>query len=253
MNMKYLILFIFIILNIISFNKYGNRIKQFVYILCFFIYSNFNGLYYSIKYKITNKNYKIHPVGINKLLKTKATQINSNEIKKDKCIYLFNHRSWADLWIDYDIVGGASYISRNIMKYVIGGQSLLASTTKNVIYFNRDNKTKDNRKILYDKIIKRLDERNIVLYPEGTRNTTNKPLPLKMGIIKLAYQNKIPVQIIICKNKEKVFSFKKLSYQTNIECPYYVSGVIYPESFKSLDEFIEKVKIKWNESWNKIY
>ena len=252
MNKRYLILLIFVVLQILSFNKYGKKLKQFISIIIFYLYSQFNGIYSSIYYKITKKNFIKHPLNLTKILRTNLNKINYNQIKKDKCIYLFNHRSWADFWLDYDIVGGnAAYISRNIIKMVLGTQSFMANASKNIIFFNRDESK--NRFKLYNKILDRLKIRNIILYPEGTRNTKDYSLPLKFGVIKLAYENNVPLQIIICKNKEKVFSLKKMEYNKNINCPYYVSKVIYPENFEKLDIFIKYIQNKWNESWNKIY
>ena len=223
-----------------------------IYIYYNFLYIHNLMDYLPFMYKINKLNFHPHPLYLTKILNTNLKKINSNEIKKDKCIYLINHRSWADFWLDYDIVGGHSaYIARSLIKYILGGQALMPIVTKNIIFFNRD-ETK-NRHKLYKKILDRLKIRNIILYPEGTRNTKDYSKPLKFGVIKLAYENNVPLQIIICKNKEKVFSLKKMEYNKNINCPYYVSKVIYPENFKKLDIFVKYIQNKWNESWNKIY
>lgn len=252
MNKRYLILLIFVILMIFSFNKFGNNIIKKLIIIIYFIYLQFKSIFKIIKYKINKKNYNKHPLGLTKVLNTQLIKIkNSFPVRKEKCIYLFNHRSWADFWIDYDIVGGACFISRKLLKYVLGFAGILGSTLNDVLFFNR-NDTKDRYK-LYKKILEKLKIRNIILYPEGTRNIQNVSKPLKFGVIKLAYENNIPLQIIICKNKEKVFNLKKLEYSKNINCPYYVSEVIYPKDYKKLRYFTIHVENKWNESWNKIY
>ena len=49
------------------------------------------------------------------------------------------------------------------------------------------------------------DQCSIGVYPEGTRNTTNQTiLPFKAGALKVAYNTKAPIVVIICKNTEKV-------------------------------------------------
>ena len=252
MNKRYFILLFFVILMIISFNKFGNSIRKKLIIIIYFIFLQFKSIFKIIKYKINKKNYNKHPLGLTKVLNTQLIKIkDSHPIRKEKCIYLFNHRSWADFWIDYDIVGGACYISRKLLKYVLGFVGILGSTVNDLLFFNR-NDTKD-RHNLYKKILEKLKIKNIILYPEGTRNIQNISKPLKFGVIKLAYDNNIPLQIIICKNKEKVFNLKKLEYTKNINCPYYVSKVIYPKNHIKLDDFIKYVENKWNESWNKLY
>ena len=60
-----------------------------------------------------------------------------------------------------------------------------------------------------------------MLYPEGTRNTSNKSKPLKFGIIKLGYEQNVPFQIIIVSNKENVINEKKLKINKNIICEYF--------------------------------
>ena len=76
---------------------------------------------------------------------------------------------------------------------------------------------------------------------------------MKYGIIKLAYQNKIPIQIIITSNKDKVMSQKKLSVGFGIKCNVFKSETFYPINYNSLDKWIEFIQKKWDESWNNIY
>ena len=199
-----------------------------------------------------NKGWKVHPSGLTKILKTKITEkYNSHNIIKKKCIYLCNHRSWADFWIDYEIVGGACLISRNIMKKVLPFTALRAKKSGDIIFFNRGNT--DSKYELYKKILEKIKKRNVLIYPEGTRHTSNKSKPLKMGIIKLAYKNNIPLQIVITSNKEQIFSQKKLTYNKDVQCKYYASEKISPSEYPSLSKFIESVQEIWNELWNEIY
>lgn len=252
MNKKYILLLIFVIFMIMSFNKTTNSIRKKIIIIIYFIYMQFYSIYEIIKYKINKKKFTVHPCKLTKLLNTKLIRKeNSFPIRKEKCIYLFNHRSWADFWIDYDTVGGACFISRKLLKYVLGFLGILGTTINDTIFFDRKDK-KDKYK-LYEKILKKINNRNIIVYPEGTRNTKNVSKPLKFGIIKLAYENNIPLQIIINNNKEKIFSQKKLLYFKNINSTYYVSEVIFPINHKTLEEFINYVQNKWDESWNQIY
>ena len=58
-----------------------------------------------------------------------------------------------------------------------------------------------------DSFISKSYYHGMIVYPEGTRNLTDKPLPLKKGIIYYAYERNHPVQVIITKNKE--YSKKK--------------------------------------------
>jgi 1-acyl-sn-glycerol-3-phosphate acyltransferase len=251
MDIKYISLITFIIFIIISFSKIGKNINRKVIIITFYIYNEFNMLF-KLPFVKKNKGFKVHPSRLTKILKTKITEkYNSHNIIKKKCIYLCNHRSWADFWTDFDIVGGACFISRNIMKKILPITALVAKKSGDTIFFNRGNT--DSKYELYKKILEKIKKRNVLIYPEGTRHTSNKSKPLKMGIIKLAYENNIPLQIIITSNKEKIFSQKNLTYNKNIHCKYYASEKISPSEYSSLSEFIESVQEIWNESWNEIY
>jgi hypothetical protein len=53
----------------------------------------------------------------------------------------------------------------------------------------------------------------LIVFPEGHRNDTNRPLPLRSGMIQYAYERKMPVQIAIAKGSENVMS----------ECNFYAN------------------------------
>ena len=46
---------------------------------------------------------------------------------------------------------------------------------------------------------------------------------------------------------------KKLIIQRNIICEYFISEIIHPKNFNTLEEFIKYIQKKWDESWNIIY
>ena len=41
-----------------------------------------------------------------------------------------------------------------------------------------------------------LKKKSILLYPEGTRNTSNVSKPLKLGLIKLGYEQNVPFKLL---------------------------------------------------------
>ncbi len=191
---------------------------------------------------------------INKL-NTSFKKIGKNKIIKNKTFFLINHRSWADFWVDYYLLNGnkdVSYISRNIIKYILPYTSKLAIYNKTTVFFDRGNKK--SRYELYDKIRDKLKENfSFIIYPEGTRNTSSISKKLRYGLLKLGFNEKVKFQIIMIKNKELIFNEKKLLVGHNIICPYYVSEVIDSTKFKNLDEFYNFVQDKWLEAWKLVY
>ena len=206
----------------------------------------------AIKFLKNNKSY--HDVTAAIINKTNLKIIRNkkaSEISKNKTIFLVNHRSWADLWLDHYILN-AVYISRSIIKKLFPFMVKLCQKSNDIIFFERNKKI--NKKKLYSDIKKSLNNnKNILLYPEGTRNKSNKSKPLKFGIIKLGYQEKIPFQICIVSNKENIVNEKKLKVYDNQTCEYFTSEIIHPKDYKTLKEFIDVIQKKWDESWNIIY
>ena len=241
---------IFIIIFILFFFKCTYIGKKIVNIFDFFIFCIFlqiQGLIFNLK----NKNINQLAKKSLKYLNVKLKKINKIEVSTvPNKIFLFNHRSWADFFIDHYICKG-TYISRKEVKYVLPFTCALSKKHDDVIFFDRSNKNSKYK--LYDDIKKILKKKSILLYPEGTRNTTDKSKPLKFGIIKLGYEQNVPFQIIIVNNKENVINEKKFKINKNIVCEYFTSEIIYPENFKTLKDFINEIQKKWNESWNIIY
>ena len=220
--------------------------KKNVQFILLYFYSEISAL----KNLISNKTFLNFT---NKLIKKfKITIIKnskSSPISKNSTIYLVNHRSWADFWIDYNILQG-TFISRKEVKYVLPFSTTLGKS--NIIFFDRKSKKSKNK--LYENIKNTLNKnKNIILYPEGTRNLKNKSKPLKFGIIKLGYEQNVPFQICINSNKEKIINEKKFIIQRNITCEYFISEIIHPKNFNTLEEFIKYIQKKWYESWNIIY
>ena len=241
---------IFIIIFVLIFFKFTYVGKKIISILDFFIYIIILQIE-AIVYNFKNKNiYQLSEKSQNKL-NLKLKKINKIKVSTGpNKIFLFNHRSWADFFIDHYICKG-TFISRKEVKYVLPFTSALGKKNDDVIFFDRSNKNSKYK--LYEDIKKILKKKSILLYPEGTRNTSNKSKPLKFGIIKLGYEQNVPFQIIIVSNKENVINEKKLKINKNIICEYFTSELIYPKDFKTLKDFTNEIQKKWDESWNVIY
>ncbi len=97
-------------------------------------------------------------------------------------LFLCNHRSWADFFIDQFISGGATYLSRYMVIFACPFSSLYAWMVHSVTYFHR--KKGVNRSTLGAMIVKQWEtkrDNGLIVYPEGTRNQLLKPLKLKTG------------------------------------------------------------------------
>ena len=106
-----------------------------------------------------------------------------------------------------------------------------------------------DRKALYDTIHRWYKQGRIpIVYPEGTRNPTLRRLPLKLGMVKLAYDRDIPIVIYISSGKERVINesvFFIARELTKVETR--MSDVLTKENNESLDDYITRVCRVWNQ------
>ena len=102
--------------------------------------------------------------------------------------------------------------------------------------------------------VKIMKERNksIVLFPEGTRNTTKNLLEFKSGAFELAYKNICPIQPIIFLNTEDYWEDRK---QTKIKRDIVMEVLepIQPNNFLHIDRqiFAKNVQKKMQDAINK--
>jgi len=203
-----------------------------------------NTTYYYVKIIKAFFNYKIYRVSKNKLE------------KDNKIIYLSNHRSWADFFVDYHVGNNNTvFISRMLVGFVVPLLSLTGILTGKIIFFHREAK---NIGKVFEYIHKKFTKHpcnGLLVYPEGTRRLENKSCELKKGFIRYSYEKNIPIQIILTKNKEKVMNEKLFTVNSNIKLFTSYSEKIEPnkKQFKTLESYIEYIQKKWNKQWDHLY
>ena len=116
--------------------------------------------------------------------------------RTNKTILLVNHRSLADFFL-HDCITGyqASHLARMMVALLLPGTWLCTFIDNSVWYFVRGGRGKDLEpffKWIDEKFnSKRTLRKSLIVYPEGHRNTTDKPLPLKKGFIRVnLFRNK---------------------------------------------------------------
>ena len=145
---------------------------------------------------------------------------NRGLYKEGPCIYLANHRAWADFFIDMYLTEGRAFIlSRYLVVYVFPLFAIPAMYIGAVFAFKR------NKPGQHDALNKQLDDHlhdhpdfsGFVVYPEGTRNIKPDALPLKRGLIKYTWSRGLDVQVVIAADKEHVLSQKRFSASWGVE------------------------------------
>lgn len=176
------------------------------------------------------------------------------DTKQQRVIFLCNHVSWADFFIDQALTGGGSYLSRMMVWVGTPVSSFYAWLSQSTWFFNR--KPGVDREWLANWMNTEWDKRpdaGMVAYPEGTRNQTGKPLKLKTGVLEFAYRYKYPIQCVITTNKDQVINEKKLRAGFNKTVVTSVSCVVDPAEFEDQSSFVEEVRKTFEETWNDAY
>ena len=177
--------------------------------------------------------------------------------KDGPCVYLSNHRAWADFFIDMYLTEGRAFIlSRFAVAYVFPAFMLPAMWVGAVFAFKRGKAgAHDELNNALDAHLKTFtDFTGFVVYPEGTRNVRPKSLPLKRGLIKYTHSRGMDVQIIIGGHKEHVLSEQRGSASWGVEIPVGYSDVISSKAFVGdFEGFYAEVKRAWELEWDRVY
>jgi len=168
-----------------------------------------------------------------------------------KCIYLCNHRSWADFMVDQYVTQGRTlFMSRWAVAYVFPLFMVPMWFVRAVLLFKRGSIAD---KVAFNAWIDREWEKStqtaLGVYPEGHRSTTGESLPLKRGMLHYAFDRKIPVQVVIGANKEHILSEKKMivGFGRTVKVGY--SEVLFPERFSDFQSFMSAVQSTWDSEW----
>lgn len=168
-----------------------------------------------------------------------------DKVDKNVHVYLCNHVSWADFFIDNCCTGSNNcYISRMMVFFAVPFTSIYG-ILNNIIYFFYKNK---NSRIHFGKYLKDIleNKKSIILYPEGTRNINMENLPLRKKGLETIYEMKLTTQIININNKNKVVNELMWYINKNVICNVMVSERIEPEKFNSFDEYFQYIQMTWN-------
>ncbi|KAK8791813.1 hypothetical protein WA158_005190 [Blastocystis sp. Blastoise] len=221
-------------------------LKTVVVVLCINIYCFLYGFYTCIVGKGNVYYLCIH---LTDILGAKEHLIKgAPEIAKGKVMFLCNHRSWADFFVDSVAVGGASYLSRLMVIVGVPGPAFVAWMNNFVWFFHR--KRGISREWLthfFEEHWKTREQDGCVVYPEGHRFVGKGTLKLKTGVLEVAYNMNVPVQILLTANKEVLLNEKELKFQFGTNLISNTSKVLMPHDYGTKEEWFDAVHKIWDE------
>lgn len=184
-------------------------------------------------------------------IKFREVEGSAPEAKGD-CVFLVNHRSWADFSVDGYVTQGVTYLARNLVALVLPTMALCAHLHEATIFFNRSNR----RHALYNEVgailaARAEGERRILCYPEGHRNKLPHSLPLRPGGLKLIWESGLPAQIVMVAGKDKALDerFGHTRIVRGVTCQVYRTPPIQTRDFATPSAFIAAVQVAWDAAW----
>ena len=189
---------------------------------------------------------------MNKFYKVKLFRVGDGECYRDgPCVWICNHRDWGDFFIDLHVVEGRScFLSRLAVLGAFPLFGFYGLITRNAVFFRR-NALRDFAKFnqWVTQQIQRSPCHGIVVYPEGTRNVKPESLPLKRGMLRYAYAERTPVQVVITTNKEHVMSQRLKKASFGVKCVTSYSDLVVPTDYSSFQDFMDEVQQTWDAQW----
>jgi len=172
-------------------------------------------------------------------------------------IFLCNHRSWGDFWVDTALLGGTSFVARQAVACAIPCSAAWGWLRGWLWFFQRGAKHKEGSTKWMANFLQRshtgFPSKGVVLYPEGTRSLLPNGSQLKFGSLAAIHSLGWPVQVVISTNKEHVMAERRLKLGFGTQCSTAVSSPLSPHDFASRDAFISAVNATWQSTWREAY
>lgn len=171
------------------------------------------------------------------------------------CMYLGNHRSWADFFVDaYLTEGRGQMMSRMAVGVVFPMFMLPVTMVRGCICFRRD-RVKDKEKFnsWIDACVEASPAPGICMFPEGHRSRLPHSLPLKRGMLNYAYSRKMPVQIVMSAHKELALDEKSYHVRFGSTCVTGYGPLMRTADYASFDEFYAALQAQWQALWVEVF
>ncbi|PNW70905.1 hypothetical protein CHLRE_17g738350v5 [Chlamydomonas reinhardtii] len=175
--------------------------------------------------------------------------------KGGPCLYLCNHRSWADFFIDaYLTEGRAALMSRWLVYFVFPVFCTSCMILKGIVLFKRGTiADKEAFNAWLDQTLGSSHVPGLLVYPEGHRSTKPASLPLKRGMLHYAHSRKLPVQIVVTRGKDEVLSEKSQSVHFGRTCVTTFSKVLKSADYPNFEAFFTDLQATWDSCWAATY
>lgn len=96
------------------------------------------------------------------------------------------------------------------------------------------------------------NNQGLIVYPEGHRYKGEGSLQLKTGVMEVAFNMKVPCQIVISNGKENLMDEISLKIHKQSLVKIYVSEPLDPTKFETKEKWFEFVNEEWKKAYEKL-
>lgn len=185
----------------------------------------------------------------------KVLRLGPHEPHTGKCVFLVNHRSWSDFFVDMYVLGARAVpLSRRMVGIAFPAFTSSLVAVKSILLFNRQ-AVRDTEAFnrWLDHELAHGPQNSLLVYPEGKRSLRSTSLPLKRGMLRYAFSRRLPVQVVITAHKEEVLSERARSVHFGRTLVTGCSEVLESSSFEDFDAFMDPVQRLWDETWERTH
>lgn len=174
--------------------------------------------------------------------------------RSPRTLYVCNHRCWADFFLDILVTEGrACALSRRAVFLAFPLLMVPAYLAGGVASFSRNRVGSGSSAVASALDMNR--HRGLLVYLEGTRSQSSKPLRLKSGALRIAFRRNLRVQPVITEGKERVLNERTRDAHRHQSVFVVYGNTIDASHFLSEDEqgFVDAVHSAFRTAWSIAY
>ena len=202
------------------------------------------GIYYFLtknrlkQYREFTKGSVVWGHAVVRLTKSKVHFTNPIEVPDSGHMILLNHINELDFPFDC-IAVSKPFLANQAIKSSIFAYWWMSAMGSQVFDTSQQRTIATSVRNLMDG----LKEKSYIVYPEGSNSYSEEIKPLKKGMIKLAYEKRVPVFLLV---KSGIRKFQEV--QENLTIGYKSAGVLDPNSYNSWEDFRDAIYNKMVET-----
>lgn len=170
-------------------------------------------------------------------------------VLREPVMFCCNHRCWGDFFMDNVVVGGATYMARWLAAIAVPASAVLGWFFFSCEPFTRSAANKERIYAVARNLVQR--GHSLIVYPEGTRNQARESNPIRWGLVRFAYKERLKVQMVFTTNKEVVWNEKAARVRRRIVCGVYHGPHLAPADFETIEAWCAAFQREWDALWKR--